>query len=117
MPEPTTPTDPRIDDAWWRAMEAGDLPRPRGDGTARQLFEAGYRAALAAPQGEPSDAQVPLHVAIRAVDEALRSYDYNQSRQGAAEAAVAALRAASAVTEQAGLPGNPGVSYDDIGGM
>ncbi|QNL29979.1 hypothetical protein SEA_WHEELIE_10 [Microbacterium phage Wheelie] len=49
------------------------------------------------PQGEPSDAQVSLHVAIQAVDAALRSYDYPPSRQGAAEVAVSALRAAGGV--------------------
>lgn len=42
------PSDAAVDEAWWVAMESGELPRPRNDGTARDLFEAGYRAALRA---------------------------------------------------------------------
>ncbi len=37
----------QIDEAFWSAQEAGDLPRPRG-GYVRETFEIGYRAALAA---------------------------------------------------------------------
>ncbi|QNJ55918.1 hypothetical protein SEA_RASPUTIA_28 [Microbacterium phage Rasputia] len=45
-PAPSSePSEAEIEGAWWRLMEAGELPRPRGDGTGRQLFEAGYRAA------------------------------------------------------------------------
>lgn len=41
------PSDAGVDDAWWKAQEAGQLPRTPGP-SIRQAFKAGYRAALRA---------------------------------------------------------------------
>lgn len=37
-------SDAQVDDAWWKAQEAGQLPRTPGPSN-RQAFEVGYRAA------------------------------------------------------------------------
>lgn len=48
VPEPQgEPTDAQVEDAWWIAQEAGDLPRVPGPSN-RDAFEVGYRAALRA---------------------------------------------------------------------
>lgn len=44
------PSDAGVDDAWWKAQEAGQLPRTPGP-SIRQAFKAGYRAALRAAGG------------------------------------------------------------------
>ncbi|WP_454113573.1 hypothetical protein [Microbacterium maritypicum] len=44
------PSDAQVDDAWWKAQEAGQLPRTPGP-SIRQAFKAGYRAALRAAGG------------------------------------------------------------------
>lgn len=41
------PSSAQVDDAWWKAQEAGQLPRTPGP-SIRQAFKAGYRAALRA---------------------------------------------------------------------
>lgn len=47
-PEPQgEQSDAGVDDAWWKAQEAGQLPRTPGP-SIRQAFKAGYRAALRA---------------------------------------------------------------------
>lgn len=43
-------SDAQVDDAWWKAQEAGQLPRTPGPSN-RQAFKVGYRAALRAAGG------------------------------------------------------------------
>lgn len=51
MSEPQgEPSDAQVDDAWWKAQAAGQLPRTPGTSN-RQAFEVGYRAALRAAGG------------------------------------------------------------------
>ena len=44
------PSDAQVEDAWWKAQGAGQLPRTPGPSN-RQAFEVGYRAALRAAGG------------------------------------------------------------------
>lgn len=82
-----------IEEAWWTAMEAGQLPRPRGDGTGRQLFEAGFNAALAvfeAAQEPTTDEQE----AVESINRALARYMPGAATEKALrDAAVLARRA------------------------